>query len=172
MYCPKQYLDIRAFQPVNRLLVVYFSATGKTEEQAKKLSFVTGADTYRIEPRIPYSEKDLDWRDHGSRSYVEMHDPDSRPLISKKYAEVEGHDVIFIGFPIWWGQAPSVIRTFMETHDFYRKKVVLFATSGGSGIGNIPEKLKEYVGRGEIVDARVLTGNETEDELRTWAEKF
>lgn len=172
MYCPKLYVHVSSFQEATRGYIVYFSATGRTEDVAKKLSFATGATAYKIDPVIPYSEKDLDWRDENSRCYVEMHDPDARPLISRKYAEIEGHDVIFIGFPIWWNKAPSAVKSFMERHDFYNKKIVLFATSGGSDMTGIKEDLEPFKGRGEIVDARLLTGNETEEELRSWAGQF
>ena len=169
MYCPKQYVSLRTFEPERTIMVAFFSATGETRKVARKLAFALDADEYEIEPRIPYSEKDLDWRDRNSRCYVEMHDPDSRPLVANKFANVGEHDVIFIGFPIWWGTAPSIIKTFLETHNFYKKKIVLFATSGGSGIGNAVEDLRESAGKGEITGGRVLTGDEDEEELRAWA---
>ena len=169
MYCPKQYVSLRTFEPERTIMVAFFSATGNTRKVARKLAFALDADEYEIEPRIPYSEKDLDWRDRESRCYVEMHDPDARPLISKKFANVGEHDVVFIGFPIWWGTAPSIIRTFLESHNFYKKTIILFATSGGSSMGNTAEDLKESAGKGTIACWKLLTGGEDEDELRAWA---
>ena len=169
MYCPKQYVSLRTFEPERTILVAYFSATGRTKEVARKLAYALDAEEYRIEPRIPYTKEDLDWTDKNSRSSLEMKDPDSRPLISDKYADVGGHDVIFVGFPIWWGTAPTIIKTFLETHNFYKKKIVLFATSGGSGIGHTADDLRESADKGTITDARILTGRESDEELRAWA---
>ena len=172
MYCPKQYVSLRTFEPERTIMVAFFSATGNTRKAARKLAFALDADEYEIEPRIPYTEEDLDWRNERSRCYVEMHDPDARPLISKKFANVGEHDVVFIGFPVWWGTAPSIIKTFLEMHNFYKKRIILFATSGGGGMDRAAEDLKESAGKGEIAGGRVLTGDETEDELTAWAKSL
>lgn len=168
MYCPKQYVSLRTFEPERTIMVAFFSPTGHTRKVARKLAFALDADEYEIEPRIPYSESDLNWRDSGSRCYTEMHDPDSRPLIAKKFANVGEHDVVLIGFPIWWGTAPSIIRTFLETHNFYKKTIILFGTSGGDGMGGTVEDLRESAGKGIIAGGRVLSGDESDEELRTW----
>lgn len=172
MYCPKQYVSLRTFEPERSILVAFFSPTGTTRKVARKLAFALDADEYEIEPRIPYSEKDLDWRDENSRCYTEMHDPDARPLVVKKFADVGEHDVILLGFPIWWGTAPSIIKTFLETHNLYKKRIILFATSGGDSMGSTAEDLRESAGKGEIAGGKVLTGEESEDELRAWAKSL
>ena len=101
-----------------------------------------------------------------------MHDPYSRPLTDGRFAEVGSHDVVFLGFPIWWGTAPSIIKTFLESHNFYKKTIVIFATSGGSGMGDTAKDLKESADKGRIVDGGILTGRESEDELREWASRM
>jgi len=172
MYCPKQYASLRTFEPEKSIMVAYFSASGVTKRVARGLAYAIDATEYEIVPQIPYTEADLDWRDRKSRSSVEMHDPDSRPLIARRLDDVSAHDIIFLGFPIWWGTAPSIIKTFLESHDLYKKRIVLFATSGGSGMGNTASDLKESAGRGEIVGERILTGRESDDELREWARQY
>ena len=172
MYCPKQYASLRNFEPEKSIMVAYFSATGTTKRVARGLACAIDATEYEIAPLVPYTSEDLDWRDRNSRSYVEMHDPDARPMISRRLDDVSVHDIIFLGFPIWWGTAPPIIRTFLEMHDLYKKRIVLFATSGGSGMGNTAEDLKESAGRGVIVGASILTGKESDDELREWAKAY
>ena len=172
MYCPKQYASLRNFEPEKSIMVAYFSASGVTKRVARNLACAIDATEMEIVPQVPYTDKDLDWRDRKSRCYVEMHDPDARPLIARRLDDVSAHDIIFLGFPIWWGTAPSIIKTFLETHDLYKKKIVLFATSGGSGMGSTAEDLKESAGRGEILGGRILTGRESDDELREWARQF
>jgi flavodoxin len=117
-----------------KTLVAYFSATGTTEAVAKDLAEVAGATLYEIKPEVKYTAADLDWRDKQSRSSVEMNDKNSRPAIVKDLEGVESYDVIYIGFPIWWYTAPTIINTFIETYGFAGKTVIFFATSGSSGI--------------------------------------
>jgi len=124
------------------MLVAYFSASGVTAEVAKTLAEATGADIYEIKPKQPYTSADLDWQDKQSRSSVEMRDKTSRPELKDSDAPVAGHDVIFLGFPIWWYVAPTIINTFLERYDFSGKTIILFATSGGSGFGRAVEGLK------------------------------
>lgn len=123
-------------------LVAYFSATGTTKRVAEALAKAAGADIYEIKPAVPYTKADLDWTDNKSRSSLEMNDVASRPAIADKDADIENYEVIFLGFPIWWYVAPAIINTFLESYDFSGKTVVLFATSGGSGLGKTAEKLK------------------------------
>ena len=125
-----------------KILVSYFSATGTTEAAAKKLADAMGADTYEIKPAVPYTAADLDWRDKNSRSTIEMQDPASRPALADKKPDVKPYDVIFVGFPIWWYTAPTIINTYLEAADFKGKTVVPFATSGGSGIDNTYKTLR------------------------------
>lgn len=118
---------------MSKKLVAYFSASGVTANAAKTLAKAVGADLYEIKPEIPYTKADLNWMDKNSRSSLEMKDKTYRPAIADKDAKIEDYDVIFIGFPIWWYVAPTIINTFLESYDFSNKTIVLFATSGGSG---------------------------------------
>ena len=117
-----------------KTLVAYFSATGTTEQVAKELADVTGGTLYEIKPEVRYTSADLDWHDRNSRSSVEMMNKNSRPAIIKDLNDADGYDRIFIGFPVWWYTAPTIINTFIETYGFEGKTVVLFATSGGSTV--------------------------------------
>ena len=136
-------------------LVAYFSASGVTAGVAKKLAQATGADLYEIKPSTPYTSADLNWNNSNSRSSVEMRDKNSRPELADKNAKIEGHDVIFIGFPIWWYVAPTIINTFLESYDFSGKNIILFATSGGSGFGKAVEDLKPSAPDAEIIEGKV-----------------
>ena len=118
-----------------KILVAYFSASGVTAKAAWKLSEAIGADLHEIKPEVLYSSADLNWMDKKSRSSVEMNDPSSRPTIAEKLADMEKYDVVFVGFPIWWYVAPTIINTFLESYDLTGKTIIPFATSGGSGIG-------------------------------------
>ena len=124
-----------------KILVAYFSASGVTAKAAWKLSEAIGADLHEIKPEVLYSSADLNWMDKKSRSSVEMNDPSSRPTIAEKLADMEKYDVVFVGFPIWWYVAPTIINTFLESYDFSGKTIIPFATSGGSGMGKTNEKL-------------------------------
>lgn len=118
-------------------LVAYFSASGTTAKAAKVLAKAADADLYEIKPAIPYTRADLNWMDKGSRSSVEMSDKHSRPALADTDAPIAGHDVIFLGFPIWWYVAPTIVNTFLESYDFTGKTIILFATSGGQRAGQI-----------------------------------
>ncbi len=123
-------------------LVAYFSATGVTRNIAKQLAQAAGADLFEIKPIHPYTNADLDWRDTRSRSSLEMKDPHSRPEIAEGLGNIADYDTIFLGFPIWWYTAPTIIHTFLESYDFSGKTILPFATSGGSGFGKTLEVLK------------------------------
>lgn len=154
---------------MNKTLVASFSASGTTEAVAKKLAEVMTADFYEIKPEIPYTKADLDWMDKKSRSTVEMEDKNSRPALVDKDANISQYDTIFIGFPIWWYVAPTIINTFLESYDFSGKKIVLFATSGGSGFGKTMENLKVSVGEDtQMIEGKVLNGRNTTEELKAW----
>jgi len=116
-------------------LVAYFSCSGVTKKTAELLSDVAGADLFEIRPEVPYTKADLDWMDKKSRSTVEMNDPSYRPAIADKVEHMEQYDTVYVGFPIWWYVAPTIINTFLESYDFSGKTVIPFATSGGSGMG-------------------------------------
>ncbi len=157
---------------MSKKLVAYFSASGKTAKVAKNLAAAAGADLYEIKPSKPYSKADLNWMDKQSRSSVEMRDPASRPEIADLNADVSQYDVIFVGFPIWWYIAPTIINTFLEAYDFSGKKLVLFATSGGSGFGRAAEGLQPSVPNAEIIPGEILNGNPSANKLKEFAERF
>ena len=148
-------------------LVAYFSASGTTAKAAKVLAKAADADLYEIKPAIPYTRADLNWMDKGSRSSVEMSDKHSRPALADTDAPIAGHDVIFLGFPIWWYVAPTIVNTFLESYDFTGKTIILFATSGGSGLGKSAVSLRASVPGARIVDGRLLNGRLNADELKT-----
>ncbi|MCR4607975.1 MAG: NAD(P)H-dependent oxidoreductase [Oscillospiraceae bacterium] len=146
-------------------LVAYFSASGVTEAKAKELAKVIGADLYEIAPAVPYTNADLNWMNKKSRSSIEMNDKASRPALRETEHDFSGNDVIYIGFPIWWYAAPTVINTFLETFDFAGKKIALFATSGGSSIDRAVKDLqKQYPGL-DIRGGKLLNGKVTGDIL-------
>lgn len=149
-------------------LVAYFSASGTTAKAAKVLAKAAGADLYEIKPAVPYTRADLNWMDKGSRSSVEMNDKNSRPALADTEAPIAGHDVIFLGFPIWWYVAPTIINTFLESYDFTGKTIVLFATSGGSGLGRSAAGLKSSAPGAKILDGRLLNGRLNEGDLKAW----
>lgn len=151
-------------------LVAYFSATGTTAKAAKALANAVGGALYEIKPAVPYTSADLNWMDKSSRSSVEMKDAHSRPALADTGAPVSGHDVIFLGFPVWWYVAPTILNTFLEAYDFTGKTIVLFATSGGSGLGKSADGLRPSAPGAKIVDGRMLNGHLNEAELRAWAE--
>lgn len=157
---------------MSKKLVAYFSASGVTESVAKTLAKTIGADLYEIKPETPYSNADLDWRDKNSRSSVEMNNPDSRPKIADKNANIGEYDTIFVGFPIWWYTAPTIIKTFLESYDFSGKTIVPFATSGGSGMGKTAEDLQKTVPLAKVKSGKMLNGRLSADELKEWAENF
>ena len=150
-------------------LVAYFSASGVTGKVAEVLAKAAGADLHEIKPAVPYTSADLNWMDKKSRSSVEMADPSSRPEIANKVENMDQYDTVFVGFPIWWYVAPTIINTFLEQYDFSGKKIVLFATSGGSGFGKTASALKNSVSASaKIVEGRLLNGRVQEAELKDW----
>ena len=151
-------------------LVAYFSATGTTAKAAKALADAVGGELYEIKPAVPYTSADLNWMDKNSRSSVEMKDAHSRPALADTDAPVAGHDVLFLGFPVWWYVAPTILNTFLEAYDFTGKTIVLFATSGGSGLGKSAAGLRVSAPGAKIVDGRMLNGRLNEAELKAWAE--
>ena len=145
-------------QTENKPLIVYFSATGTTAKAARTIAEVTGGTLYEIVPQQAYSSDDLDWNDRQSRSSVEMNDPQARPALKDAEPDVAACDVIFIGYPVWWDQAPRIINTFIESHDLNGKTLVPFATSGGSGITGSVRELKRAYPELEWQDGRLLNG--------------
>ena len=137
-------------------LVAYFSASGTTKKTAELLAEAAGADLYEITPKVAYTKADLNWMDKKSRSSVEMNDKKFRPEIEDKDANIAEYDEIILGFPIWWYVAPTIVNTFLEKFDFSGKKVVLFATSGGSGFVNTVKELQPSAQNTEIVEGKIL----------------
>lgn len=153
---------------MNRKLVAYFSASGVTAKVAETLSETIGADLFAIEPKVPYTKADLDWMDKNSRSTLEMKDPASRPEIARVRDNMEEYDTVFVGFPIWWYVAPTIINTFLESYDMTGKTIIPFATSGGSGMGKTNEKLLESCRGAKLLDGKVLKANASTKELDEW----
>ena len=150
---------------MSKKLVAYFSASGVTGSVAKTLAEAAGADLYEIRPEVPYTRADLNWMDKKARSSVEMNDPSYRPALADKDAKVEDYDVIFLGFPIWWYVAPTIVNTFLESYDFSGKKIILFATSGGSGFGKTVERLKGSCPGAVLMEVRMMNGGLSEKTL-------
>ncbi len=157
---------------MSKKLVAYFSASGTTARVAKNLANAAGADLYEIKPAVAYTKADLNWMDKGSRSSVEMRDSSSRPALADTDANIAEYDTIFIGFPIWWYIAPTIINTFLEAYDFSGKKIVLFATSGSSGFGKAVASLQPSAPNAEIIEGEILNGDPDEKKLRAFADKY
>lgn len=153
---------------MNRKLVAYFSASGVTAKVAELLSETIGADLFAIEPEVPYTDADLNWMDKESRSSVEMNNPASRPVIARKRDNMDEYDTIYVGFPIWWYVAPTIINTFLESYDLTGKTVIPFATSGGSGMGKTNEKLQPSCKGAKLIEGRVFHPEVSAEELIKW----
>ena len=156
---------------MGKKLVAYFSASGTTRKIAEIIAQVAEADLYEIMPKQPYSKADLNWMDKKSRSSVEMSDKKIRPELADTDAQIDRYDEFIIGFPIWWYVAPTIINTFLESYDFSGKKIVLFATSGGSGFGNTVSELKPSAPDGVIVEGKVFNKT-TKEEIAEWVKRI
>ena len=157
---------------MNKTLVAYFSATGNTAKLAKTLASVVGGDLHEIQPMQPYTSADLDWRDKKSRSSVEMNNKSYRPAIANKVDNMEQYDTIYIGFPIWWYVAPTIINTFLEQYNLEGKTIIPFATSGSSGIGNTNAELKNSCKGAILKNGKRFDANASAQELKKWVESF
>lgn len=158
---------------VSSILVVYFSATGTTANVAQKLSSVLNVPIYEIQPAQPYTDADLNWNDENSRSSLEMADMVPYPELADLNAPVKDYDTIFLGFPIWWGTSPKIVNQFVKSYDLSGKKIILFATSGSSGLGDTATDLKkDAIGTPEIINGRRFPANVGADELKTWADSI
>lgn len=154
------------------LLVAYFSATGITEKVAEDLSEAINADLHEIIAAVPYTADDLNWTDKNSRSSIEMSNLSSRPEIANKVENMDEYDVIFVGFPIWWYVAPTIINTFLESYNLSGKTIILFATSGGSGFGRTLEKLEDSCSGAILKEGKLFNGSIDKEELAKWAESM
>lgn len=152
-----------------KTLVAYFSASGVTKGVAVQLAELTGGTLHEIKPEQPYTDADLDWTDKQSRSTIEMKDKNSRPAITDKLQDMQDYDVVYVGFPIWWYTAPTIINTFMESYDFKGKTVIPFATSGGSSIKKACEDLKAAYPDINWKEGKLLN-RPSKDQLKEWVE--
>ena len=150
-------------------LVTYFSASGITAKVAKKLADAIGAQLYEIKPELPYAEEDLDWTNAQSRSSIEMQNKSYRVKLADIDAPVADADIIFVGYPVWWYREPSIIDSFLDAYDFKGKKIVPFATSGGSDIGEEAPKRMAEISGAEVMLGKRLSVNATIEELKDWA---
>ena len=158
---------------MSKKLVAYFSASGVTAKVAENLADAIGADIFEIQPEVPYTKADLNWMDKKSRSSIEMADKTIRPEIAESHVNMAEYDVIFLGFPIWWYVAPTIINSFLESADFSGKKIILFATSGGSKFGKTAEELKVSVPEScEIIEGKLLNGKQTIASIKEWTDTF
>ena len=156
---------------MSKKLVAFFSASGTTKKVAQMIAEEAKADLFEIEPKVPYTKLDLDWMNKKSRSSMEMSDKKIRPQITDTDAHIEEYDTIILGFPIWWYVAPTIVNTFLEKYDFSGKKIVLFATSGGSGFGNTVKELKPSAPGAEIVEGKLLN-RANKQEIEKWVKSL
>lgn len=156
---------------MGKKLVAYFSASGTTRKIAEMIAQAAEADLYEITPKQPYSKADLNWMDKKSRSSVEMSDKKFRPQITDTDAQIDAYDEVILGFPIWWYVAPTIINSFLESYDFSGKKIVLFATSGGSGFGNTVSELKPSAPDAVIVEGKVFN-KAAKQEIAEWVKRI
>ena len=152
---------------MSKKLVAYFSASGITRKVAEMIAEAADCDIYEITPKVAYTKADLNWMDKKSRSSVEMNDKKIRPELADNTIDISGYDEIILGFPIWWYVAPTIINTFLEAYDFAGKKIVLFATSGGSGFGNTVKELQPSAPDAQIVEGRLLN-RASKTEITDW----
>lgn len=155
---------------MSKTLVAFFSASGVTKKVSSKLASVLNADLHEIVPEKPYSQNDLDWMNENSRSTIEMKkDRSIRPKIANKVGNMKQYDVVYIGFPIWWYIAPTIINTFLEQYDLTDKKIIPFATSGGSGMGNTNKELQPSCVGAKLLEGKCFSKDVSEAELKDWA---
>lgn len=155
---------------MGKTLVAYFSASGVTKKLAQTLADAIGADLFAIEPKVPYTRADLNWMDKQSRSTIEMQNPASRPEIAGTCANIADYDTVFVGFPIWWYVAPTIVNTFLESCDLTGKTVVPFATSGGSGMGKTADILRTVCPAADILPGKRMSARESAEAVRAWLE--
>ncbi|MEJ8737991.1 flavodoxin [Erysipelotrichaceae bacterium HCN-30851] len=156
---------------MSKVLVAYFSASGVTAKAAKEIAEVTQGDLFEIHPETPYTKADLNWMDKQSRSTIEMQNPDSRPAIANKVSNMKEYDTIFVGFPIWWYVAPTIINTFLEGYDLSNKTIIPFATSGGSGMGKTNEKLSVSCPGAKLLEGKVLN-RMSKQAIKDWIDQL
>ena len=156
---------------MTKTLVAYFSASGNTADVAKDLAAATKGDLFEIKPAEPYTSADLNWNNSSSRSSIEMGDESVRPAITGTVEDMAAYDTVFVGFPVWWYVEPRIIDTFLEAYDFSGKTIVPFATSGGSGLGQAPQRMQKLVPGATVLAGGLLNGHPGKEALAKWAEK-
>lgn len=154
---------------MSKTLVAYFSASGVTKRLASTLAKAVNGDLFEIVPEVPYTDADLNWMDKNSRSTLEMKDKSSRPAVASKVENMAEYGTVFVGFPIWWYTAPTIIKTFLEQYDLSGKTVIPFATSGGSGMGKTNKDLAPSCKGAVLKDGKRFAANASEAELSAWA---
>ena len=158
---------------MKKVLIAYFSASGNTKKIAEKIANAGNFDIFEIKPELPYTDTDLNWHDHKSRSFVEMNEtPDFRPKISNKVDNMQQYDALFIGFPIWWDIAPTIVNSFLESYNLSGKKIVLFITSGSNKIGNIVEKLAPSAKEARFIAKTRFEVDVSQEEINNWVNKL
>ena len=157
---------------MRKALVAYFSASGVTAGLAKTVAAAVNGDLHEIAPLHPYTPADLDWNNRQSRSSIEMNDKSFRPIVANKVEAMADYDVIYVGFPIWWYVAPTIINTFLEQYDLDGKTIIPFATSGGSGMGNTNAELAPSCKGAVLKDGKRFPAAATEAEIKAWADGF
>ena len=157
---------------MSKKLVAYFSASGVTAKVAQALAEAIGADIFEIAPKVPYTEADLNWMDEKARSTIEMNNPSSRPEIEAKRDNMSEYDTIFVGFPIWWYVAPTIINTFLESYDLTGKTIIPFATSGTSGMGKTNERLATSCKGAKLLEGKRFDSRVSGKELAAWADNL
>ena len=155
---------------MSKTLVAYFSASGETAKLAKTIAEVTGSDLFEIKPEVAYTSADLNWNDKRSRSTIEMNDAKSRPAIAGRVTDMAQYDAVFVGFPIWWYQAPRIIETFLESYDFSGKTVIPFATSGGSGMGKTADILRNCCPGAKVDTGKRMSSRESDASVQKWVD--
>ena len=156
---------------MSKALVAYFSASGVTKKLAQTLADAIGADLFAIEPKVPYTRADLNWMDKQSRSTIEMQNPASRPELAGTCESIADYDTVFVGFPIWWYVAPTIVNAFLESYDLSGKTVVVFATSGTSGMGKTLQKLAPSCPGAKLVEGKVFHGSGSAAKAAAWAKE-
>lgn len=157
---------------MKKTLVAYFSASGVTAKLAKNLANAIGADLFEIKPEKPYTDADLNWNNPKSRSSVEMNDKAFRPAVAGRVEDMAQYDRIFVGFPIWWYVAPTIVNSFLEQYDLSGKTIIPFATSGGSGMGNTNRDLQASCKGAKLAEGKRFSSSAKAADLKEWAEKF
>ncbi len=164
---------MKGFEKMSKNITICFSASGVTKRISQLIADTLQSELIEITPKTPYTREDLNWRDKSSRTTLEMSDKSSRPEITNEKLDLSGVDTVFLGFPVWWYIAPTIVNTFLEANDFSNKRIVLFATSGGSGFGKTVQFLKNSVSdNAELIEGKVFSGKTEDDQVIEFAKQY